>query len=89
MNAVSMDNLWRYLQGLSLTASNRRWLMERLAEPAAPTETMKERKKELAFPKIPKDYTPSPEVLAMTLGPLPKDIDLEKELNERWEEWAR
>ena len=24
MNAVSMNNLWNYLQGLSLTASNQR-----------------------------------------------------------------
>ncbi len=33
MNAVSMNNLWTYLQGLSLTASNRKWLAERLIEP--------------------------------------------------------
>ena len=32
MNAVSMNNLWTYLQGLSLTASNRKWLAERLVE---------------------------------------------------------
>lgn len=32
MNAVSMNNLWNYLQGLSLTASNRKWLAERLVE---------------------------------------------------------
>ncbi|MBQ7420181.1 MAG: surface protein [Prevotella sp.] len=30
MNAVSMNNLWTYIQGLSLTASNRKWLAERL-----------------------------------------------------------
>jgi len=33
MNAVSMNYLWTYLQGLSLTASNRKWLAERLVEP--------------------------------------------------------
>ena len=33
MNAVSMNNLWSYLQGLSLTASNRKWLAEKLIEP--------------------------------------------------------
>ena len=33
MNAISMNNLWSYLEGLSLTASNRRWLAERLIEP--------------------------------------------------------
>jgi hypothetical protein len=32
MNAVSLNNLWSYLQGLSLTASNKRWLGERLIE---------------------------------------------------------
>lgn len=33
MNAVSMNNLWTYLQGLSLTADNRHWLAEKLVEP--------------------------------------------------------
>ena len=28
MNAVSLNNLWSYLQGLSLSASNQRWLGE-------------------------------------------------------------
>ena len=32
MNAVSMNNLWAYIQGLSLTANNRKWLAERLIE---------------------------------------------------------
>jgi len=35
MNAVSLNNLWTYLQGLSLTADNRKWLAERLVEPTA------------------------------------------------------
>ncbi len=29
-----MNNLWAYLQGLSLTNSNRKWLAARLVEPA-------------------------------------------------------
>ena len=32
MNAVSLNNLWSYLQGLSLTRSNQRWLGEKLIE---------------------------------------------------------
>jgi hypothetical protein len=32
MNAVSLNNLWTYIQGLSLTASNRKWLAEKLIE---------------------------------------------------------
>jgi hypothetical protein len=38
MNAMSLNNLWSYLQGLSLSASNKRWLAEHLYE-AAETET--------------------------------------------------
>ncbi len=32
MNEISLNNLWAYLQSLSLTASNQRWLGERLIE---------------------------------------------------------
>lgn len=34
MNASSLNNLWGYLQGLSLTANNQRWLAEKLTESA-------------------------------------------------------
>jgi hypothetical protein len=85
MNAVSLNNLWSYLQGLSLTASNQRWLGERLIEASESVEK-KQHKAELVFPKIPKDYKPSARVMAMTCGPLPKDFDLDKELDERWQE---
>ena len=86
MNAVSLNNLWSYLQGLSLTASNQRWLANHLIEA---TENTENQKKEIVFPKIPKDYKPSAKVLAMTCGPLPKDFDLDKELDRMWEERAR
>ena len=46
MNTVSLNHLWSYLQGLSLTASNQRWLGERLIEASTTTkaksETMRE-----------------------------------------------
>ena len=32
MNSVSLNNLWQYLEGLSLSKGNRRWLAERLME---------------------------------------------------------
>ena len=38
MNAISLNNLWSYLQGLSLTASNQRWLAERLIEASTATK---------------------------------------------------
>lgn len=88
MNAISLNNLWSYLQGLSLTASNQRWLASHLMEAAESVER-KQNKTELVFPKIPKDYKPSAKVMAMTLGKLPKGIDLEEELEERWQEWTR
>ena len=42
MNAVSLNNLWSYLQGLSLSANNQRWLGQRLIEAA---KTNKDNKK--------------------------------------------
>ena len=88
MNAVSLNHLWSYLQGLSLTASNQRWLASHLME-AAESEEKKQHKAELVFPKIPKDYKPSAKVMAMTCGRLPKDFDLDKEIDDMWEERAR
>ena len=88
MNAISLNNLWSYLQGLPLTASNQRWLASLLMEAAERTET-RSRKKELVFPKIPKDYKPSAKVMAMSLGKLPEGVDLDRELEERWQEWTR
>lgn len=88
MNTMSLNNLWSYLQGLSLSASNQRWLASHLIEAAESVEK-KQHKGNLIFPKIPKDYKPSAKVLAMTCGPLPKDFDLDKELDEMWEERAR
>ena len=38
MNAISLNNLWSYLQGLSLSASNQRWLGERLIEASNSTK---------------------------------------------------
>ena len=34
------------------------------------------------------DYKPSQKVLDMTCGPLPKDFDVDKELEKMWEERA-
>jgi len=39
MNAIALDNLWNYLQGLSLSASNQRWLGERLIEASNAAKT--------------------------------------------------
>ncbi len=87
MNIMSLNHLWSYLQGLSLTASNQRWLASHLIEAADSAET-RLKKDKLVFPKIPMDYKPSQKVLDMTCGPLPKDFDVDKELEKMWEERA-
>ena len=56
---------------------------------AADSAEKKHRNAEIVFPKIPKDYKPSAKVMAMSLGRLPEEVDLDKELEERWKEWAR
>jgi len=38
MNAVSLNNLWTYIQGLTLTASNKKWLADHLYEAAKAEE---------------------------------------------------
>lgn len=88
MNTMSLNHLWNYLQGLSLTASNQRWLANHLMA-AAESEEKKSRKTELTFPKIPNDYKPSEKVMAMSLGPLGEGIDLEKEIRERWKKTTK
>ena len=88
MNTAALNNLWSYLQGLSLTATNQRWLASHLMEAAENIEKG-DQKKELVFPKIPKDYVPSEKVMAMALGTLTDDADLEKEIEERWARWNK
>lgn len=51
MNAVSLNNLWSYLQGLPLSASNQRWLGERLIEAAREDEDSKKVRQQEAMVK--------------------------------------
>ena len=88
MNAISMNNLWNYLQGLSLSASNRQWLAERLMNPTKDAADGDVDSK-LVFPKIPKDYQLSDEVLSMACEPFPADFNVDLELQEMWEERAK
>ena len=41
MTTLAMNNLWNYLQGLSLSAENRQWLAERLIERPRQEEGLK------------------------------------------------
>ena len=44
---MSLNNLWSYLEGLSLSASNQRWLGERLIEASTTQATTKDEKLKL------------------------------------------
>ena len=48
MNAISLNNLWSYLQGLTLTTSNKRWLADHLYESARIEERPMTREEKLA-----------------------------------------
>lgn len=80
----SISNLWNYLQGLSLSATDSRWLADRLIQNA---ETQSAKK--LVFPHIDSDFKPSEKVLSRVLGPLPEGVDIDKELDLMWEERAK
>ena len=78
MNAVSLNNLWSYLQGLSLTANNKRWLADHLYE-AAKEETPADTKgKKLQITK--EDLILSADILEPIkyITPLPADYDFDK-----------
>ena len=63
MTALAIDKLWGFLQSLSLTASNERWLAERLLESANAKTVSSESVKEEAW----SNYQLSPEISSMSL----------------------
>lgn len=85
--SAAMSNLWNYLRGLSLSYEDRHWLADKLIENTEKKE--RNGKKELVFPHISEDLQPSPELMAMVLGPVPEGFDIDKELEQMWEERAK
>lgn len=63
MTTLAINKLWGFLQSLSLTASNERWLAERLLE-SAKAKTMATTKEEK---KVWTNYQLSPEIIKLTL----------------------
>lgn len=63
MTALAINKLWSFLQSLSLTASNERWLAERLLESANAKTVAIVKKQENAWA----NYQLSPEILKMSL----------------------
>lgn len=75
MTTLAINKLWSFLQSLSMTANNERWLAERLLESA----DAKSKKEEEAatFPWI--NYQLSPEIINMTLNNRKKVSDTTEE----------
>lgn len=80
---VSLDSVWNLVQ--SLSSDNQKWLADKIYE----NISHKPEKKELVFPHIPKNKKISPEVLNLVADRLPVEIDIEKETDKMWEEWAK
>lgn len=66
MTTLAINKLWSFLQSLSMTANNERWLAERLLESA----DAKSKKKEEAKTTVSSwaNYQLSPEIINMTLN---------------------
>lgn len=82
---ISLNGLFDYIQSLSLSTQNMRWLGNKLIEMAE----QKDKEKKIIYPRISKDWKVSKEVLNMAIGPLPKDMDWEAETDKMWEEMAQ
>ena len=80
---VSLDSIWNLIQSLSL--DNQKWLADKVYEEIG----QKKPQKELVFPHIPANREISQEVRDMVADRLPVDIDIERETEKMWEEWAK
>ncbi len=78
MNAVSLNSLWTYLQSLTLTTNNKKWLADHLYE-AAKEET-KAAKAGERLRLTTEDFILSTDMLEpiKDITPLPADYDFDK-----------
>ena len=85
MTTIAINKLWSFLQSLSMTANNERWLAERLLESAEAKSKKKEEVKPVASSWA--NYQLSPEIVNMTLKNRKKVSDsIENSLYEAMEE---
>lgn len=49
MGTVSVNNLWSFIQGLSLSSTDRQWLADKLLEPSAEKESAAHEGKEKKY----------------------------------------
>ncbi len=64
MTTLAINELWSYIQSLSMTASNERWLAERLLESAKAKSVANEQEVQS---HVWDNYQLSPEIIEMTL----------------------
>lgn len=84
MTTVAINKLWSFLQSLSMTASNERWLAERLLESAKAKSVANEQEGQS---HVWDNYQLSPKVIEMTLKNRKMvSSDIEKTLLESMEE---
>lgn len=78
MNALSLNSLWSYIQSLSLTASNKKWLADHLYEAVKEEAKADKRGKRLQITQD--DLILSADMLEPVKGitPLPADFDFDK-----------
>jgi hypothetical protein len=78
MNAISLNSLWAYLQSLTLTTSNKKWLADHLYEAAKEETQAAKASKRLQITA--EDLVLSADILEpiKDITPLPVDFDFEK-----------
>lgn len=77
---LSLNTILSMLTPLSM--SNKKWLADRLYEQV-------EQPKKLVFPTISNDFKVSKEVEVLSFGPVPEGVDVDKEVEQMWEEMAQ
>ncbi|MCR5851189.1 MAG: hypothetical protein K6G92_10875 [Bacteroidaceae bacterium] len=80
MNAISLNNLWTFLQDLKLTDNNKKWLADHLYESVEAKKTAAQSKAGKILQITPEDLILSADILepVKDITPLPVEFDLEK-----------
>ena len=82
MTTVAMNNLWNYIQGLSLSAKNQAWLAARLTE-ASKQSKPKTKKLSKEIEAIPEEYRCDPYEISPSGDPFFADKRNVEELRRR------
>lgn len=81
-NSTAMDNLWTYLQGLSLSVNDRRWLANRLVESTKNEEQLLLDEARMAIEEMRKQSVANGNS-AMTLEEINNEISMARRLRKQ------